>query len=766
MVEGPVELSRSYRPPPAGARRIGDARLTDEVEVTITLRGPQMPDASSVTGQATDLETFEARYSADAADAAKVRDELEKLGLQVYDVSLVTRSMHVRGTVQQLNDAFQVTLGTYQSDDQGQFRGREGCISVPAPLAGIVTGVFGLDDRQMAQRKNAPVQAATAARSPADLEALYQFPPGDAAGQDIVIAEFGGTYSASDVKTFCQEYNPAMPAITLLTLGQGADQVLPDYTGELMMDVEIIAALCPAASISVYFVRFNEKGWIDLLDAVVKTEPLPPVALSVSYGRAEDSPDWSGSAVTEINQRLQSVAMLGVTVCAASGDDGAGDQLNDGRAHVNFPASSPFVLSVGGTMLTGTPPAEVVWWAAPGDKSQGGAGGSTGGGVSTIFPRPAWQTVTVESLNAGSMDGRVVPDVAALAGQPYYRLIIGGEDSQGGGTSAAAPLWAALLARISAGLPDPSQRRFLAPLLYGAAPDGRPVGATVCTDITSGDNHSPGVPQGYLAGVGYDAVSGWGTPLGTPIAQLLSQPGGNGAPGALPGRQHGGHLGQACFAVDQADDGRVAAQPVQGAAAVRADAPDRDAEPGADLGVGHGWIGDEQSQQPLGGQRQAGERLAQRGLALRLEQLVLNRLGLLILPILQYLHVTEDRALNATDPAAFPPGRGGYPARERGRITQAVQALHQVQPDVLGNVLGGGAADPVPAADGPDQRGVSLDEGVPRPPIAVSGPGHQVADHRVVARRAGLPVVTATRCVQHFGHRLPVVAGRREGDRY
>jgi kumamolisin len=524
MVERPVELPHSYRPPAAGARRIGNARPDDEVEVTITLRGPQLPAASDVTGPAMDRDTFAARYGADPDDGAKVKDELERLGLHVYDVSLVTRSMRVSGTVRQLNAAFSVTLGTYESDDQGQFRGREGYVSVPAPLAGIVTGVFGLDDRRMAQRENAPVQAAAAALAPADLEALYQFPPGEAAGQAIAIAEFGGAYSASDLEAFCQKYDRPVPVITLPALGQRADQQQPSGdSGEVMMDIEIIAALCPAASISVYFARFNEKGWIDLLDAVVKTEPLPPVAVANSWGRAEDSQDWSSSAVTEINQRLQTVAMLGVTVCAASGDDGAGDQMNDGRAHVNFPATSPFVLSVGGTMLTGTPPAEVVWWAAPGDRSQDG-GGSSGGGVSTLFPRPAWQTVDVESLNAGSIDGRVVPDVAALAGQPYYDLFIGGQDSPGGGTSAAAPLWAALLARICAGLPDPSQRRFLTPLLYAAAPGGAAPGATVCTDITSGDNHSPGQPVGYEAGAGYDAVSGWGTPLGTTIAQFLSQP--------------------------------------------------------------------------------------------------------------------------------------------------------------------------------------------------------------------------------------------------
>jgi kumamolisin len=523
MVEGPVKLPNSRRPAPAGARRIGDARLTDEVEVTVTLRGPQMPDASDVTGPAIDLATFKARYSAAADDAAKVRNELEKLGLHVYDVSCPTRSMHVRGTVQQLNDAFQVTLGTYQSDDQGQFRGREGYIYVPAPLAEIVTGVFGLDDRQVAQRSNAPAPAAADAFEPADLDARYQFPPDDAAGQDIAIAEFGGAYSAADVKAFCQKYGSGVvPPITLTALEKRADQQLPD-SHELMMDVEIIAALCPAASISVYFARPNEKGWIDLLNAVANTEP-PPVALSVSWSWPEDSPEWSSSAVAEINQRLQTVAMLGVTVCAASGDDGAGEQMNDGRVHVSFPASSPFVLSVGGTMLTGTPPAEeeVVWWSAPGDRSESG-GGSTGGGVSTKFPRPAWQMVTVASLNAGSIDGRVVPDVAALAGQPYYQLIIDGRPNVSGGTSAATPLWAALLARIAAGLPSPSQRRFLTPLLYGPAPDGRSVGANVCTDVTSGDNHSPGAPQGYVAGPGYDAVSGWGTPVGTLIAQFLPQ---------------------------------------------------------------------------------------------------------------------------------------------------------------------------------------------------------------------------------------------------
>jgi kumamolisin len=534
MAEGRVELPGSQRPPPTGAQRVGSANPSDEVEVTITLRGPALPAADDVTGPPVDPDTFAARYGASPDDAAQVKAELEKFGLDVYDVSLASRSMHVRGTVAQLDAAFGVTLDTYQSRSQGLFRGRTGSIHVPELLDGIVTGVFGLDDRRMARRKTAaPAPAVSAPLTPADLESRYQFPPGDAAGQTVAIAEFGGAYFASDVQAFCQKYNRAVPAVTpvsagypLLTLQQieqlpqAEQQQVLDASGEVMMDAEIVAALCPAADISVYFAPWNQKGWIDLLNAAAGLRPLP-VALSISWGEAEDSPDWSGSAVQEINQRLQAAAMIGMTVCAASGDDGAGDQMQDGRGHVNFPATSPFVLSVGGTMLTGTPPQEVVWWGAPGDRSVEG-GGSSGGGVSTIFPRPAWQTVRVQSLNAGSIDGRVVPDVSALAGEPLYDLILLGEDAPNGGTSAATPLWAALLARVAATRPAGQQARFVTPLLYAAGAGGQPAGQTVCADITSGNNRSPGIPNGYAAGPGYDAVTGWGTPIGTAVQQLLA----------------------------------------------------------------------------------------------------------------------------------------------------------------------------------------------------------------------------------------------------
>ncbi len=207
-------------------------------------------------------------------------------------------------------------------------------------------------------------------------------------------------------------------------------------------------------------------------------------------------------------------------MCVAAGDGGAGDGADDGQEHVDFPASSPWVLAVGGTMLSGPAEEEVTWWQAPGERS--GGGGATGGGVSVIFPRPSWQTVQVASLRPGSIDGRVIPDVAALAGPPYYDLIFQGKDSPNGGTSAAAPLWASMLARVSAGQHAASGPRFLTPLLYGAAAGGGTLGSQACSDITSGNNSSPGVPGGYVAGTGYDAVSGWGTPVGVQLQRLLA----------------------------------------------------------------------------------------------------------------------------------------------------------------------------------------------------------------------------------------------------
>lgn len=314
---------------------------------------------------------------------------------------------------------------------------------------------------------------------------------------------------------------PAYTLAQILALppSQRGDQL--DASIEVMMDVEIVAGLCAGADISVYFSTFDQQGWVDLLDKVIAARPS---VLSVSWGSAEDDPGWSASALTAIDNRLIAARLMGITVCVSSGDDGSGDQIDDGKVHVDFPSCSPNALGVGGTMLkkSGASVKEVTWWDAPGRRTNKG-GGSTGGGVSTVFPRPAWQNVKVKSLNAKAIDGRVVPDVAALAGEPMYELIVAGQSQANGGTSASTPLWAALIARVNSLLPPAKQQRFLTPLLYQNGTGGQPIGKASSRDVTTGNNVSNPQPgKGYKAGPGFDAVTGWGVPDGAKLLAALA----------------------------------------------------------------------------------------------------------------------------------------------------------------------------------------------------------------------------------------------------
>jgi kumamolisin len=532
-----VVLPGSKRTKHPEATVVGKVDPNEKITVTINLAGPQLPDADQYVGQTLTPEEFSRKFGAKKEDADTVAAALKKYGLKIDDVSLTNRSIRATGTAAAMEAAFQPNLVLMRSARQGQFRGRQGSLMVPAELRGLVTGVFGLDNRRMARRKSTPTPGALAgalqALTPSDLEQRYNFPAGDAAGQKIAIAEFGGGYFAEDTATFCTKFGRQTPnvqaiavdapAFTLqqilaLPLSQRREQL--GDSGEVMMDVQVIAGLCSGAEISVYFSTFDQRGWVDLLNQVINARP---VALSVSWGLAEDDGSWSSNAINAINDRLNALRLLGVTTCISSGDDGSGDQVADNAGHCDFPTSSPHVLSVGGTMLVkaGGNVSEVTWFEAPGQRA--GGGGATGGGVSTINPRPAYQNVKIKSINAGSIDGRVTPDVSALAGEPLYDLIFVGKDAPNGGTSASAPLWAALIARINAQLPAAKRQRFLTPLLYQKDASGKPIGQIASRDITSGQNaSSPNPGRGYKAGVGFDAVTGWGVPDGVKLLNALA----------------------------------------------------------------------------------------------------------------------------------------------------------------------------------------------------------------------------------------------------
>jgi len=201
---------------------------------------------------------------------------------------------------------------------------------------------------------------------------------------------------------------------------------------------------------------------------------------------------------------------MGVTVCVAAGDNGSADGDNDGNNHVDFPASDPFVLGCGGTSLQASNDQivnETVWNDLPN-------GGATGGGVSDMFPLPTWQEgfdVPSPTVQGG---GRGVPDVSGDADpNTGYNILVDGESAVVGGTSAVAPLWAGLVARINQATGKATGKTigYLNPLLYTQA-----VEAEGFHDITQGNNGA------FSAGPGWDACTGLGSPDGVPLEAALT----------------------------------------------------------------------------------------------------------------------------------------------------------------------------------------------------------------------------------------------------
>ncbi len=528
----------SHRERSKGARRVADANPREKLELTLSLRGPKLPSADALADGPLTSAEFRKKYCASPRDAHKVAKVLKGFGLKIESTTLETRSMRVSGTVADVEAAFHARLGIYESKRQGRYRDREGDYRVPRGLRSIIIAILGLGQRRVVKKRLAAGKDEVLLNSfgPADFERHYHFPHGDSASQKIAIAEFASVYFADDVTAYCRKYQRRAPKVRLVPIHvrvRNRKQVakLPraerdgalDDAKEVMMDTEIIAGLCPRAAISVYFAHDTQKGWVDMLDRVIKDRP---VVFSMSWGATEDGRDWAPAAIDAISERLHVAAALGITICASAGDDGSSDEQDDGRAHCCFPAASPFVLAVGGTQMEHHEGQliERVWHKKPGRRTPNRKrrSGATGGGVSTRFPRPKWQDVRVKSLNKGSIDGRVVPDVSGLSGPPWYAMVLNGKWTTGGGTSASAPLWAALIARINALLPKHKRHRFLTPQLYRTSALGEPLGKHVCHDIIIGHNASiPHPGLGYAAGHGFDAASGWGTPIGTSLLLAL-----------------------------------------------------------------------------------------------------------------------------------------------------------------------------------------------------------------------------------------------------
>ena len=275
--------------------------------------------------------------------------------------------------------------------------------------------------------------------------------------------------------------------------------------GEVTLDLEVAGSLAPGARLAAYFAPNTDQGFLAAIQAATHDLINRPQVLSISCGGPE--PGWPLGVRTAFEHAFEDAALAGITVCVAAGDSGSSDGMTDGLAHVDYPAASPLVLACGGTRLLtagGSISAEVVWNDLP-------AGGATGGGVSRVIPLPTWQSGAgvPRDVDPGGYRGRGVPDVAGNAApETGYRVLVDGQAVVFGGTSAVAPLWGALLLVCAAQL---GQRLgYLNPLLYSKiAAQG------ALRDITHGDNGA------YLARVGWDACTGWGSPVGSALLRAL-----------------------------------------------------------------------------------------------------------------------------------------------------------------------------------------------------------------------------------------------------
>ena len=520
-----------------GARAIGRTDPKQTLKVTLKLRRKKaLPELKGRPKQPLTRQQLASAYGGSSSDASKVSTVLGKFGLKTVSTELATRTIHLTGTVGDVEKAFDVRLFDYQHPD-GNYRGRVGDVHVPKELSGIVQGVFGMDNRRVVRRRPQPVPPSNRAKAltqipaswyiPSELATHYNFPPGNGAGQAVGLLEFGGGYFPSDLSSFCQLAKVSVPTVKQVSTDGTSTSAKDGAEGEVMLDIEVVAGVCPSATIVVYFAQFTEQGWITILDAATQDSTNNPGVISCSWGYAEDNDIWTQQAMTQINESMKEAAYLGVTVCIAAGDDGSSDAILDGNAHVDFPSSSPYSLSVGGTTIPSkSGSAKDVGWFE-GDGLRQDNGGSTGGGVSAVFARPSWQSsITINSVNSGAMVGRVLPDIAANADwikSPYLLVVDGGAQGNGG-TSAATPLWASLLTLINAQRGSAGRVGYVAPLLYAppSGGSGATVGTQGCTDVTSGQNDTDKV-GGYSAGAGYDAISGWGVPNGQ---QLLAALGG------------------------------------------------------------------------------------------------------------------------------------------------------------------------------------------------------------------------------------------------
>jgi len=497
-----VALRGDVVPVVAQSARVGLVAARTSISVTVTLaqRDPaglqtflnQVADpASSHYKQYLTVKQFAQRFGATPATTAAVRTYLASHGLKVGAVTANGLTLSASGSATQIEKAFGTTLATYRDSAGRQFYANTAAPVLPAGIAAAVTDVSGLSDyavsHQDAVRGSASSKASVQGYTPTQIRGGYNLTSAlsagyTGAGQTVALEEFSA-FTQSDVTTYDKKFSltPSTPTVVK------SDGGTTDTSGEdeVELDIEVVQAIAPGATIKVYEAPNSDAGEAAVYAELVSNDV--PI-ISTSWG--QDEAAETASNRTALNTDFQEAAAQGQSIYAASGDSGSDDAGNGGTS-VDFPASDPYVTGAGGTTLKLT--SANAW-------SSEKAWSDSGGGVSSYFDTPSFQT----SVNSGTY--RSVPDVAADADpNTGWAIYTEGSWAEYGGTSAAAPNWAAFTAIYddeAKAVSKPSLG-FANASIYALAESSNYKSAF--HDITSGSNGA------YSAGTGYDKVTGWGS---------------------------------------------------------------------------------------------------------------------------------------------------------------------------------------------------------------------------------------------------------------
>lgn len=467
------------------------------------------PNDKAYYGKYLSTSEFNDRFAPTQEDYDKVIDYAKSIGLSIIKTHPNCTLLSVAGTPSTIERSFNISLDHYQLSSGRKFYAPNNNPEVPASIASVISGIVGLDNHALwrpfyriretlgaSSEINLQSHAGPGGGySPADISAAYNVAgiPAKGAGQVIALFELG-SYQLSDITTYTTQFGLPSPKLKNVLVDGGSTGGI---NAEVTLDIELALALAPESEIYVYEGPNTNQGVLDTYNKIATDNIAKQV--STSWGLAED---LSVPYLQAENAIFQQMAAHGQTIYAAAGDSGAYDNYPSSQElMVDDPACQPYVVGVGGTRLTVNPDnsayvAESVW-------NNGLGVGAGGGGVSKFWPIPAWQA---NIPTASSKTHRNVPDVCLNSDtNTGYAIYHNSRWMVFGGTSCAAPLWAAFTALVNQELAahQKSPLGFANPALYAILTTASyPANFH---DVTSGDNLF------YKAGSGYDNATGLGS---------------------------------------------------------------------------------------------------------------------------------------------------------------------------------------------------------------------------------------------------------------